>query len=122
MSTCLCKLPLKTLDSVRVQEFIHELKVEGLVQSALDGYKVCIFAYGQTGSGKTYTMQGTDEPGESGLIPRSLLTIFKASEAMRAQGWQWSVQVIDGSLHIPVPPQMSVWLAQCSILLLRRCL
>lgn len=68
-------------------------EVEGLVQSALDGYKVCIFAYGQTGSGKTYTMQGTDEPGESGLIPRSLLTIFKASEAMRAQGWQWSVQV-----------------------------
>ena len=32
-------------------------EVEGLVQSALDGYKVCIFAYGQTGTGKTFTMQ-----------------------------------------------------------------
>jgi kinesin family protein C1 len=53
-----------------------------LVQSAVDGYKVCIFCYGQTGSGKTHTMQGPDgcedTPGapECGLIPRSVEQIF----------------------------------------------
>lgn len=71
------------------QEIFEE--VSGLVQSALDGYKVCIFAYGQTGSGKTFTMQG--EPGNEGLIPRTLLTIFNASHDMKARGWTFSLKV-----------------------------
>ena len=32
-----------------------------LVQSVMDGYRVCIFSYGQTGSGKTHTMTGDFE-------------------------------------------------------------
>lgn len=36
-------------------------EVQGLVQSAMEGYNVCILAYGQTGSGKTYTMVGDDK-------------------------------------------------------------
>jgi len=74
------------------QEAIFD-EVRGLVQSALDGYKVCIFAYGQTGSGKTYTMQGSSEPGTVGLIPRAMQQILQASEASKASGWEWTLKV-----------------------------
>uniref|UniRef100_A0A3B4AQV1 Kinesin-like protein n=1 Tax=Periophthalmus magnuspinnatus TaxID=409849 RepID=A0A3B4AQV1_9GOBI len=47
-----------------------------LIQSAIDGYNVCIFAYGQTGSGKTYTMVGDKERKNSGIMPRSFNAIF----------------------------------------------
>ena len=39
------------------QEQVFE-DTKRLVQSAIDGYNVCIFAYGQTGSGKTFTIIG----------------------------------------------------------------
>lgn len=59
-------------------------EVSQLVQSALDGYHVCIFAYGQTGAGKTHTMEGP--PGElslederRGLIPRALHQVFQVA-------------------------------------------
>eukprot|EP00903_Cladosiphon_okamuranus_P011418 g10760.t1 len=46
-----------------------------LVQSALDGYNVCVFAYGQTGSGKTWTMTG-GKGEQRGLTPRVIEEIF----------------------------------------------
>ncbi|KAG5234813.1 KINESIN protein [Salix suchowensis] len=69
------------------------VEISQLVQSALDGYKVCIFAYGQTGSGKTYTMMGRPEaPEQKGLIPRSLEQIFQTSQSLMAQGWKYKMQ------------------------------
>ncbi|XP_047178509.1 kinesin-like protein KIN-14C, partial [Vigna umbellata] len=69
------------------------VEISQLVQSALDGYKVCIFAYGQTGSGKTYTMMGRpDEPDLKGLIPRSLEQIFQTSQSLKDQGWKYTMQ------------------------------
>ncbi|GMI77548.1 KINESIN-LIKE PROTEIN IN ARABIDOPSIS THALIANA A [Hibiscus trionum] len=69
------------------------VEISQLVQSALDGYKVCIFAYGQTGSGKTYTMMGRPEvPEQKGLIPRSLEQIFQCSQSLKAQGWKYKMQ------------------------------
>ncbi|KAK6946834.1 Kinesin motor domain [Dillenia turbinata] len=70
------------------------VEISQLVQSALDGYKVCIFAYGQTGSGKTYTMMGRPgDPEQKGLIPRSLEQIFQTRQSLLAQGWKYEMQV-----------------------------
>lgn len=46
-----------------------------LVQSAVDGYNVCIFAYGQTGSGKTFTIYGSED--HPGLTPRAIGELFR---------------------------------------------
>ncbi len=57
---------------VKVYENCHNL-----IQSAFDGYNVCIFAYGQTGSGKTFTIVGpADNPG---IVPRCV-----------GGGWAWA--------------------------------
>ena len=51
-----------------------------LIQSAIDGYNVCIFAYGQTGSGKTFTIQGSPEM--PGLTPRAIVEMFEVLKTM----------------------------------------
>lgn len=52
------------------EDIFEELAL--LVQSALEGYNVCVFAYGQTGSGKTYTMEGEQSLHTEGMIPRTV--------------------------------------------------
>ena len=65
-------------------------EVSQLVQSALDGYKVCLFSYGQTGSGKTHTMLGDQHNEETrGIIPRAVAKVVEASEANAKKGWKY---------------------------------
>ncbi|PVI06417.1 kinesin-domain-containing protein [Periconia macrospinosa] len=62
-------------------------EISQLVQSALDGYNVCIFCYGQTGSGKTYTMSSQD-----GMIPRATAQIYSEAQRLEEKGWRYKME------------------------------
>ncbi|KAK3940841.1 P-loop containing nucleoside triphosphate hydrolase protein [Diplogelasinospora grovesii] len=70
---------------------VHNEEVFGeisqLVQSALDGYNVCIFCYGQTGSGKTYTMSSAD-----GMIPRATHMIYDTINQLKNKSWTYTME------------------------------
>jgi len=73
------------------QEQIFD-EISQLVQSAIDGYNVCIFAYGQTGSGKTFTMEGGDSDADEGMIPRSVRLIFATCNDLKSKGWTYKIE------------------------------
>ena len=62
-------------------------EISQLVQSALDGYNVCIFCYGQTGSGKTYTMSASD-----GMIPLAVNQIYDTAKSLEEKGWRYKME------------------------------
>ena len=87
-------------------------EISQLIQSALDGYNVCIFAYGQTGSGKTYTMEGnTADPKKQGMIPRALEQVFRTSQDLKEKGWQVSKKTV--TVKTDVVPLHTVVGASC---------
>jgi len=74
-----------TFDEVFREDSRQEQIFEGvshLVQSAVDGYNVCVFAYGQTGSGKTFTMYGkADDENLWGIAPRAMRELYELVDA-----------------------------------------
>merc|ERR1719323_2683887 len=70
-------------------------EISQLVQSALDGYNVCVFAYGQTGSGKTYTMEGgpgiEEDQAQCGVIPRTIRQIFDIKQKLLEKSWTYKL-------------------------------
>ncbi|KAI0490364.1 P-loop containing nucleoside triphosphate hydrolase protein [Xylaria cf. heliscus] len=67
-------------------------EISQLVQSVMDGKKVCIFCYGQTGSGKTFTMSKRTGDGDDGVIPRTQGMIFSEMERLKTLGWEYTVE------------------------------
>jgi kinesin family protein C1 len=103
----------KSFPMATTQEEIFA-EVSEFVQSALDGYNVCLFsctcpsdaslpaverdrppvaADGQTGSGKTHTMQGYGRGEMSGIIPRAIEQIGRYRDQVSEKGWVYSMQV-----------------------------
>ena len=74
------------------QDVVFE-EVSEFVQSALDGYNVCLFSYGQTGSGKTHTMQGIGSSGMRGIIPRAVEQVASYKASLEEQGWVYTMKV-----------------------------
>ena len=66
-------------------------EVSDFVQSALDGYHVCLFSYGQTGSGKTHTMQGSGNGAMRGIIPRAVEKILEQAKSLQTQKWDFTI-------------------------------
>lgn len=99
--TTLKKFPFK-FDRVFEPDLSQDVvfdEVSQLIQSALDGYPVCIFAYGQTGSGKTHTMQGPDSITEAdmsekalGIIPRAVRQIYETTSKLSERGWEYTLE------------------------------
>eukprot|EP00605_Chrysophyceae_sp_TOSAG23-4_P002462 GSChrysophyteH1.ASY1.ANO1.2721.1 assembled CDS len=69
-------------------------EVSELIQSSLDGYRVCVFSYGQTGSGKTWTMSGDRSGAQRGIIPRAVNQIIEQTISLKKQGWAMN-QLLD---------------------------
>lgn len=79
-------------------------EISQLVQSALDGYNVCIFCYGQTGSGKTFTMSSAD-----GVIPRATKMIYETVNKLKEKSWTYTmegnfIEVYNEELHDLLTP------------------
>jgi kinesin family protein C1 len=73
------------------QELVFD-EVSDFVQSALDGYQVCLFSYGQTGSGKTHTMQGCGNGPMRGIIPRAVQQILSQASSLTQQKWKFTIK------------------------------
>ena len=77
----------RVFDPHSSQEDVYR-DVAPFVQSAVDGYSVCVFAYGQTGSGKSYTMEGPAQ--DRGVNYRALSELFALTRVDEHRGSAFS--------------------------------
>ena len=84
-----------TYDWRATQELIFNQTALPILESIMEGYNGTIFAYGQTGTGKTYTMEGSDNEKDKGIIPRSIDWIFNNIKNYPAQQFLVRVSFVE---------------------------
>lgn len=64
-------------------------EIQGIVQSAADGYNIAVLAAGPVGGGRTFTMLGSSSEG-LGVIPRVIEALFALRDP---DGWRANLEV-----------------------------
>lgn len=62
-----------------------------MVNELLQGESGLIFTYGVTNSGKSYTIQGGDDAGDAGILPRALDVVFNSIDGLASTTDIWPV-------------------------------
>ncbi len=66
-----------------------------IIKNSLQGYNNTVFCYGQTGSGKTFTMCGSKQWKERGLIPRILIDLFKSIRKIKTHSFEIFISYLE---------------------------
>ncbi|XP_060679272.1 kinesin-like protein KIF22 isoform X2 [Hemiscyllium ocellatum] len=78
-------------DTSQLEIYVNSVKP--ILSHVLNGQNASVFAYGPTGAGKTHTMLGS--PKQPGVVPRSLLDIFRMvqeqSDQLCGPSWRFNV-------------------------------
>lgn len=75
------------------QRELYMAAVQPVVLSSLEGYNGSIIAYGQTGTGKTFTIEGSSDGDNRGIIPLTADDIFQRIQDCSDTGSQYLVRV-----------------------------
>jgi hypothetical protein len=83
------------MDETSQEDFFNKCGIINLLDSALGGYRACVFAFGQTGAGKTHTVIGASSvvqsrSDEAGIIGRSFDYLFAK---LKSLGIPFSVKI-----------------------------
>jgi len=54
-----------------------------LIESSIEGCKVTILSYGQKSSGKTFTILGSNDQDQLGLLPRTIDLLFSLNQNLK---------------------------------------
>ena len=92
-----------------------------LVKDVLEGQSGLLFTYGVTNSGKTYTIQGGNEQGSAGILPRTLDVIFNSIDGLHGDGRVMKPHLPEAPMLITYMPSSAQFACKASNMRLPSC-